>query len=127
VSSGDIPRFDQRKLITRNDAGQSRSHTSNCQTRSLILRSSLVRLIHLPHYHPADISTWICLALQLTIWLIPNLTLNAIAFSFIGMFLGPIYPSAVMIISETLPLDLQLGVIAMMGSIGGGGGAAMPL
>jgi hypothetical protein len=53
--------------------------------------------------------------------------LNAIAFSFIGMFLGPIYPSAVMIISETLPIDLQLGVIAMMGSIGGGGGAAMPL
>jgi len=32
-----------------------------------------------------------------------------------------------MIISETLPLDLQLGVIALMGSIGGGGGAAMPL
>lgn len=72
-------------------------------------------------------STWICLVLQLSVWAIPNLTLNAIAFSFIGMFLGPIYPSAVMIISETLPLDLQLGVIAMMGSIGGGGGAAMPL
>lgn len=72
-------------------------------------------------------STWICLALQISVWLIPNIPLNAIAFSFIGMFLGPIYPSAVMIISETLPLDLQLGVIALMGSIGGGGGAAMPL
>ena len=84
-------------------------------------------MFYVPFLNLADSSTWICLALQLTIWLIPNLTLNAIAFSFIGMFLGPIYPSAVMIISETLPLDLQLGVIAMMGSIGGGGGAAMPL
>lgn len=64
---------------------------------------------------------------MISVWLIANISLNAIAISLVGMFLGPIYPSAVMIISETLPLDLQLGVIALIGSVGGGGGAAMPL
>lgn len=45
----------------------------------------------------------ICLALEATVWAVPNLLENAIAISFVGFFLGPIYPTMVLVVSKRVP------------------------
>lgn len=41
--------------------------------------------------------------LQLVVWLVPSLIANAIAESFVGMFLGPIYPTSINVAASILP------------------------
>lgn len=47
-------------------------------------------------------------------------------YAFVGFFLGPIYPNALMVVSEVLDDDLRGGVMGVMGSMGGAGAAAVP-
>ena len=59
--------------------------------------------------------------------LAPSLFLDAVAFSLVGVVIGPIYPAAIMVITEIIPLSLQPGTIGLMGAMGGAGSAMMPL
>ncbi|CAK9782537.1 unnamed protein product [Cutaneotrichosporon oleaginosum] len=67
------------------------------------------------------------LALELIIWFTNSLVGNGVCYAFVGFFLGPVYPNALMVIAETLDDDLRGGVMGLMGSIGGAGAAALPM
>ncbi|BEI86825.1 hypothetical protein CcaverHIS002_0701710 [Cutaneotrichosporon cavernicola] len=69
----------------------------------------------------------IALALELVVWFTNSLVGNGVCFAFVGFFLGPVYPNALMVIAETLDDDLRGGVMGLMGSIGGAGAAALPM
>lgn len=45
----------------------------------------------------------VCIGLELTVWLVPNLVENAFAISLVGFFMGPMYPTIVMILSKMVP------------------------
>ncbi|KDQ09339.1 hypothetical protein BOTBODRAFT_37096 [Botryobasidium botryosum FD-172 SS1] len=68
----------------------------------------------------------LCIALEITVWFVPSLIENAIAVSFVGLFLGPIYPICMTISSEVLPPWLLVGSIGWIAGIGQAGSAALP-
>ncbi|CAK9780575.1 MFS general substrate transporter [Cutaneotrichosporon oleaginosum] len=68
----------------------------------------------------------IALGLELAIWFTDSLIGNGVCYAFVGFFLGPIYPNALMVVSEVLDDDLRGGVMGIMGSLGGAGAAAIP-
>ncbi|KDQ09343.1 hypothetical protein BOTBODRAFT_117278 [Botryobasidium botryosum FD-172 SS1] len=72
--------------------------------------------------------TVLCIALEITIWFVPSLIGNAIAVSFVGLFLGPIYPICMTVSSEVLPPWYVLlgGSIGWIAGIGQAGSAAFP-
>ena len=65
-------------------------------------------------------------ALQLTVWLIPNIVGNAVAESIVGLFLGPVYPCATAVFSRLLPRNIQLTSLGIIASMGSSGGALAP-
>jgi MFS family permease len=44
-----------------------------------------------------------------------------------GTVFGPVYPAALMVISDNLDEELRVGVMGLFGSTGGAGAAAIPL
>lgn len=41
-------------------------------------------------------------SLELTVWLLPSLWENIIAISLVGFFMGPIYPTCIMMLSRNV-------------------------
>lgn len=72
-------------------------------------------------------STMLCIVLQIIIWTVPNRVVNAVLYSFIGLFLGPMYPVVMMAILDIMPADLQPGTTGWCSSVGQAGSAIMPL
>ncbi|ORX40812.1 major facilitator superfamily domain-containing protein [Kockovaella imperatae] len=70
--------------------------------------------------------TAIALVLEIIIWQTRTLIGNAVCFALVGVFLGPIYPAALMVISKILPDEIRGGVMGLTGTAGGAGAAAMP-
>ncbi|KAL1411114.1 hypothetical protein Q8F55_002064 [Vanrija albida] len=68
----------------------------------------------------------IAIALEFVIWYTKSVVGNAICFAFVGFFMGPVYPVALIKLSEILDDDIRGGVMGMMGSMGGAGAAAVP-
>lgn len=68
----------------------------------------------------------IALGLEFVIWFVDSIPGNAVCYSLIGFWLGPIYPVALLIISETWDDELRGGVMGLMGSVGGAGAALGP-
>ncbi|KIO19920.1 hypothetical protein M407DRAFT_82133, partial [Tulasnella calospora MUT 4182] len=66
------------------------------------------------------------IALQFTVWFVPSLIENAIAVSFVGLFLGPIYPVSINVAAEILPAWLLVGAIGFIGAFGQAGSAVFP-
>ncbi|ORX33800.1 major facilitator superfamily domain-containing protein [Kockovaella imperatae] len=64
--------------------------------------------------------------LEVCIMLAPSIFIDAVAFSLVGVVIGPIYPAAIVVITEIIPLNLQSGTIGLMGALGGAGSAMMP-
>jgi MFS family permease len=77
--------------------------------------------------HSLTHSSVLSLALEVIIWTTKSLVGNAVCYSFVGFFLGPIYPVALMVIAEVLDEDLRGGIMGIMGSMGGAGAALVPL
>ena len=67
------------------------------------------------------------LALEIIIWFTNSLIGNAVCFSLIGVAFGPVFPAALMFVSDILPDDLRSGAMGLIGSIAGAGGAVGPL
>lgn len=70
--------------------------------------------------------TAVAISLEIWIWLHRDLISNAVAFSLIGVILGPFYPIAISVISKLLPRHLHVGAIGFIAAIGSCGAAALP-
>ncbi len=66
------------------------------------------------------------LALQLLFWLVPQFIVSAIAVAFLGFFLGPLFPGAVMITAKLLPKHIHVSAIGFAMALGGTGGTVFP-
>lgn len=67
-----------------------------------------------------------CLGLELVFWLVPSLVASAVAVAFLGMFLGPLFPTAIVVVTKLLPRHLHVGSIGFGTALGGSGGAIFP-
>jgi fucose permease len=68
----------------------------------------------------------ICVGLELIFWLVPSLVVSAVAVAFLGMFLGPLFPTAIIVVTKLLPRHLHVGSIGFGTAFGGSGGAIFP-
>ncbi|TGO62266.1 hypothetical protein BOTNAR_0116g00030 [Botryotinia narcissicola] len=68
----------------------------------------------------------ICIALELLFWLIPSFYVSAVAIVFLGMFLGPLFPTAIVLVTKLIPKELHVGSIGFATAFGGSGGAVFP-
>ncbi|KAG8824130.1 hypothetical protein FRC18_010586 [Serendipita sp. 400] len=72
------------------------------------------------------IYTLIGIALDITIWFTPSLIGNAIAVSFIGMALGPMYPIVMSQAGHVIPQRMLTGSIGWISGFGCAGAAVIP-
>ncbi|KAF9479394.1 MFS general substrate transporter [Pholiota conissans] len=74
------------------------------------------------------IYVYTCLAilLQLVVWLVPSLIVNAIAVFLIGVLLGPMYPIAISHTARIVPRSLITGTIGWITAAGAAGSALLP-
>ncbi|KAK6602430.1 hypothetical protein H4I95_07532 [Botrytis cinerea] len=68
----------------------------------------------------------ICIALELLFWLIPSFYVSAISIAFLGLFLGPLFPTAIVLVTKLMPKELHVGSIGFATAFGGSGGAIFP-
>ncbi|KAL0067464.1 hypothetical protein AAF712_005452 [Marasmius tenuissimus] len=68
----------------------------------------------------------LAIALEITVWLVPSIIQNAIAVSFIGLLLGPMFPLMVSHGSRIIPASLFTGSMGWITGIGMSGSAALP-
>ncbi|KAG5635092.1 hypothetical protein H0H81_012464 [Sphagnurus paluster] len=68
----------------------------------------------------------IAIILEITIWFVPSIIGNAIAVSFVGLVLGPMFPVMVSHASKVLPRWMLTVCIGWISSIGMVGSAALP-
>jgi fucose permease len=59
-------------------------------------------------------------------WTIPIIIVSAVAVAFLGMFLGPIFPTMVGVAVRKLPRRLHVSGIGFAATFGGAGAAAIP-
>jgi MFS family permease len=57
------------------------------------------------------------LVAQLVFWLVPNLISSAIAISFLGVFIGPMFATGMSIASRLFPDDIRPTALGMIGLI----------
>ncbi|KAJ7065045.1 MFS general substrate transporter [Mycena amicta] len=72
------------------------------------------------------IYTLLAIGLELVVWLVPSLIGNAIAVSFVGVLLGPIYPLVMNHTGRVLPRWLLTGSIGWIAGFGQAGSAVFP-
>ncbi|KAL2135616.1 hypothetical protein VTI74DRAFT_7763 [Chaetomium olivicolor] len=65
-------------------------------------------------------------ALQLLYWLVPNFAASATFVAFLGFFLGPLFPAAIVAATKLLPSDYHVSAIGFAAAFGGGGAALFP-
>lgn len=65
-------------------------------------------------------------SLEATVWAVPSLIENAVAVSFIGVLMGPMYPILVNYAKDVLPRWLLTGALGWIVGIGQSGSAALP-
>ncbi|KAH8110060.1 MFS general substrate transporter [Phellopilus nigrolimitatus] len=68
----------------------------------------------------------VCISLEIVIWLVPSLIGNAIAVSFVGLFLGPIYPIVMNKTGRLVPHWLMSGAVGWIAGLGMTGSALLP-
>jgi len=68
----------------------------------------------------------LCMGLELLFWLIPSFLSSAIFVGFLGFFMGPLFPAAIVAVSKLLPRHLHVSAIAFAAAFGGGGAACFP-
>ncbi len=66
------------------------------------------------------------LGLELLFWLVPQFIVSAVAISLVGFFIGPLFPSTVIMATKLLPQDLHVAALGFAAAIGGGGAALLP-
>ncbi|PQE14339.1 hypothetical protein CJF30_00006917 [Rutstroemia sp. NJR-2017a BBW] len=64
----------------------------------------------------------ICLGLELIFWLVPSFVASAVAAALLGMFLGPLFPTAIVLVAKLMPKELHGGADVAAGGGGDFGG-----
>ncbi len=64
--------------------------------------------------------------LELIFWLVPSLVASAVAVAFLGLVMGPMFPTAIVLVTKLLPKSLHVGTIGFGTAFGGSGGAIFP-
>lgn len=70
--------------------------------------------------------TILAIALEVVVWTVHSVLGNALAFAFVGVVLGPMYPIVMVVTVEVLPGQLQGGAIGFIAAMGQIGSAIMP-
>ncbi|KAL8630827.1 hypothetical protein Q9189_003496 [Teloschistes chrysophthalmus] len=65
----------------------------------------------------------VALGFELIFWLVPQFIVSAVAVALLGFFIGPIFPSTVVVITKLLPSEMHVAAIGFSAAIGGGGAA----
>jgi fucose permease len=68
----------------------------------------------------------LCMGLELMFWLIPSFISSAVFSGFLGFFLGPLFPAAIVVATKCLPRHLHVSAIGFAAAFGGGGAAVLP-
>jgi fucose permease len=68
----------------------------------------------------------IAMGLELLFWLVPSFYVSAIAVSFQGFFLGPMFPAIIVVMTKLLPKHLHVSAVGFAAACGGSGGAIFP-
>ncbi|KAL2016511.1 hypothetical protein VTK56DRAFT_3439 [Thermocarpiscus australiensis] len=68
----------------------------------------------------------LAVALQLLYWLVPSFAASAAFVAFLGFFLGPLFPAAIVAATKLLPSDYHVSAIGFAAAFGGGGAALFP-
>ncbi|KAJ5081278.1 Major facilitator superfamily domain general substrate transporter [Penicillium alfredii] len=66
------------------------------------------------------------MAFGLVLWLVPQFYASAVAVSFQGFFLGPLFPGVVVMVTKLLPRHLHVSSIGFAAAFGGSGAAILP-
>jgi fucose permease len=69
---------------------------------------------------------FMCLALELIFWLVPSLIVSAVAVALLGVFIGPLFPTGMVLLTKMMPKHLHVGAVGFAAAFGGGGGAIFP-
>ncbi|KAJ9613363.1 hypothetical protein H2200_003305 [Cladophialophora chaetospira] len=65
-------------------------------------------------------------ALQLLFWLIPNFVVSAVMVGFLGFFLAPLFPAAVVALTKLLPKRLHVAAVGFAAAFGASGACVLP-
>ncbi|KIJ23443.1 hypothetical protein M422DRAFT_39610 [Sphaerobolus stellatus SS14] len=76
--------------------------------------------------HTIFLYSFLCIGLEITIWLVPSLIENAVSVSFIGFLLGPLYPAIMNQARNVIPRWLLTGSIGWISGFGQAGSALLP-
>lgn len=68
----------------------------------------------------------ICLGLELIFWFVPSLVVSAVGVALLGVFIGPLFPTAIIVVTKVLPRHLHVSSIGFGTAFGGSGGAIVP-
>lgn len=68
----------------------------------------------------------ISVVFELCFWLIPHFISSAIFAGFLGFFIGPLFPAAIVVATKLLPRRLHVSAIGFAAAFGGGGAAVFP-
>lgn len=68
----------------------------------------------------------VAIGLQLLFWLVPQFIVSAVAVSFLGFFLGPMFPGAITVVAKLLPKHIHVSSMGFAMALGGTGGTIFP-
>lgn len=68
----------------------------------------------------------LCVGLQILFWQINSFVSSAIFIAFLGFFLGPLFPAAIMVATKLLPRRLHVSAIGFVAAFGSSGAAVFP-
>ncbi|KAI1118191.1 putative MFS transporter [Nemania sp. NC0429] len=66
------------------------------------------------------------IAFELVFWLVPHFVASAVAVALVGFFIGPLFPSVIIVMSKLLPVHLHVSAIGFAAAFGGSGAAILP-
>lgn len=66
------------------------------------------------------------IVMQVLYWTVPNFAASATFATFLGFFLGPLFPAAIVAATKLLPSDYHVSAIGFAAAFGGGGAALFP-
>ena len=98
----------------------SHTHPSTC------LRLKHLTPLQVGERYAIFLYVFLAIGLELIVWLVPSLIGSAVAVSFVGLFLGPIYPIVMNHSGRVLPAWLLTGCIGWIAGFGQAGSAFLP-
>ncbi|GJJ15711.1 hypothetical protein Clacol_009989 [Clathrus columnatus] len=115
-------------IIDKRGGGPNSGYISSGFFGGLMLGRMVLHFVtrFIQEKHAVYLYAVLCLALELTIWLVPSLIGNAISVSFIGFSLGPLYPVTMNRAGQVIPQRLLTGSIGWMAGFGQAGSALLP-